>query len=123
MKRVEENRNKYVCNISEMVKDEEENEDEDVATLSSLDSYQVCQKFQQVMNSHAVRLYSIEHVLMLCSSMCLIWFLCSQLQLKLRSASSQLHQAREKVSQSVIVLLALLRTNLQVHSCYRCTHI
>lgn len=113
MKRVEENRNEYVCNMSEMVEDGEEDEDEDVAALSSLDSYQLCQKYQQVMNSpgHAVSLYSIENVLMLCSIMFLM-FLSFQLQLKLRTAASQLHQAREKVGQPAVIELSLLHTNL-----------
>ncbi|TNM97822.1 hypothetical protein fugu_014068 [Takifugu bimaculatus] len=60
----EENRNNFVCNVSEVV--EEDDEDEDVAALSSLENYQLCQKYQQ-------------------------------LQLKLRSAASQLHQARGKL--------------------------
>lgn len=51
MKRVEENRNEYVRHMSEVVEDEEEDEEEDVAALSSLDSYQLCQKYQQAMNS------------------------------------------------------------------------
>lgn len=76
MKRVEENRNEYVCNMSEMVEDEEEDEDEDVAALSSLDSYQLCQKYQQVMNSPgpAFSLCSLENVPLLCSIMCLMLF-------------------------------------------------
>lgn len=113
MKRVEENRNEYVCNVSEMVEDGEEDEDEDVAALSSLDSYQLCQKYQQVTNSpgHAVSLYGIENVLMLCSIMSLM-FLSFQLQLKLRSAASQLHRAREKVGQPAVIELPLLHTNL-----------
>lgn len=99
MKRVEENRNEYVCNMSEMVEDEEEDEDEDVAALSNLDSYQLCQKYQQVMKSPgpAVSLYSIENVLILCAFMFLMLVLSFQLQLKLRSAASQLHQAKETV--------------------------
>lgn len=114
MKRVEENRNEYVCNMPEMVKDEGEDEDEDVAALSSLDSYQLCQKYQQVMNSpgRAVSLYSTENVPILCSIMCLMLFLSFQLQLKLRSAASQLHQAREKVGQPAMIELSLLLTSL-----------
>lgn len=113
MKRVEGNRNEYVCNMSEMVEDEKEDEDEDVAALASLDSYQLCQKYQQVMNSpgHAVSLCSLEHILMLCSIMCLMLFLSLQLQLKLRSAASQLHQAREKVGQPAMIELSLSSTH------------
>lgn len=51
MKRGDENKNNYVCNMSEVVEEEETDEDEDVAALSSLDSYQLCQKYQQVINS------------------------------------------------------------------------
>lgn len=51
MKRGDENKNNYVCNMSEVVEEEENDEDEDVAALSSLDSYQLCQKYQQVINS------------------------------------------------------------------------
>lgn len=49
MKMGEENRNNFVCNVSEVV--EEDDEDEDVAALSSLENYQLCQKYQQVFDS------------------------------------------------------------------------
>lgn len=51
MKMGEENRNNFVCNMSEVVEEEEEDEDEDVAALSSLENYQLCQKYQQVIDS------------------------------------------------------------------------
>lgn len=125
MKRVEENRNEYVRNMSEMVEDEEEDEEEDVAALSSLDSYQLCQKYQQVMNSpkHAASLCSTENALMLSSIMFLMLSLSFQLQLKLRSAASQLRQAREKVGQPAMIELSFLHLNLQVYSRYLCIHI
>lgn len=68
MKRVEENRNEYVCNMPEMVKDEGEDEDEDVAALSSLDSYQLCQKYQQVMNMQSV--YTVQKMYRFCVPSC-----------------------------------------------------
>lgn len=115
MKRVEENRNEYVRNMSEMVEDEEEDEEEDVAALSSLDSYQLCQKYQQVMRSpqQSVSFCRGESALMLCSFTLLMVLLSFQLQLKLRSAASQLQQARGKVGQPAVLEL----------SCYLCIHI
>lgn len=50
MKRGEETRNEYVCNMSEEVEEEEEDEEEDAAALSSLDKNQLCQKYQQVVS-------------------------------------------------------------------------
>lgn len=50
MKMGEGNRNNFVCNMSEVVEEEEENEDEDVTALSSLENYQLCQKYQQVID-------------------------------------------------------------------------
>lgn len=51
MKMGEENRNNFVCNMSEVVEEEEEDEDEDVAALSILENHQLCQKYQQVIDS------------------------------------------------------------------------
>lgn len=50
----EENRNNFVCNMSEVLEEEEEDEEEDVADLSSLENYQLCQKYQQVIDSLGV---------------------------------------------------------------------
>lgn len=117
MKRREENRNEYVCNMSEMVEEEEEeeeDEDEDVAALSSLDNYQLCQKYQQVLDSlgHPVSVYrpgkSIDPV----SHQVFMFFLSSQLQLKLHNAAAQLQQAREKVGHFAMTELSLLLTDL-----------
>lgn len=39
------------CNVSEEEEEEEDDDGEDVAVLSSMDSYQLCLKYQQVYNS------------------------------------------------------------------------
>lgn len=42
------------CNVSEEEEEEEDDDGEDVAVLSSMDSYQLCLKYQQVYNSWKV---------------------------------------------------------------------
>lgn len=47
----EESEDEYNSNLSERISvAEEEDEEEDVSALSSLDSYQLCLKYQQVLD-------------------------------------------------------------------------
>lgn len=97
-----------------VAEEDDGDEEEDVSVLSSLDSYQLCLKYQQVLLNAVINFcqissqywINIENTHNSCKSIC-GFFLSLQLQSKLQNRTAQLHHAREKVGHSAEIEISL----------------